>query len=399
VNSSLILDHVLESIVSGAVKISGATAGVICEVLPETRRSVVLASVGEDIVEMRRLFASADADLESPLFEAVKTKRQVYVPDTELMPPSLLRTELIRRGVLSAVCIPLLHSEEVVGGLIVRSSQKYMFSPDTIQSLSTFASQSVLAIVNARLFKALEERSGQLDLASRHKSQFLANMSHELRTPLNAIIGYSELLSEGMYGPLPERAGKVLERVLVNGRHLLSLINDVLDLSRIEAGEFKLAIGPYSPRSILEQVRATMTPIAERKGLILELNGPESPDVYRGDEVRITQVLMNLVGNALKFTDEGRVIVSVRREDRHLVYSVVDTGPGISLEDHERIFGEFQQVDSSTTKRVSGSGLGLAISRRISALHGGHIRVVSALGAGATFELVLPTDEVDEVGS
>jgi signal transduction histidine kinase len=215
-------------------------------------------------------------------------------------------------------------------------------------------------------------------------------MSHELRTPLNAILGYSELIVDGIYGPLPERMREVLERVDASGRHLLGLVNDVLDLSKIEAGQLVLVLADYSMKEIVETVMASLDALAIEKGLILAVElAPDLP-TGRGDQRRLLQVLLNLVGNAIKFTEEGGVGVEVAVTGPAFEVSVRDSGPGIAPADQERIFEEFQQADTSTTRPKGGTGLGLAIARRIVALHGGRLWVESVLGEGATFRFSVP---------
>ena len=215
-------------------------------------------------------------------------------------------------------------------------------------------------------------------------------MSHELRTPLNAILGYTELMADGVYGDIPERSGQVLERVQINGRHLLGLINDVLDLTKIEAGQLSLQVEDYNVSAVVEGVVGATASLARTKGLELRTQIECDIPQARGDERRVKQVLLNLVGNALKFTSEGFVEVSADVDDNRMILSVRDTGPGIAEEDQARIFEEFQQVDTSSTREKGGSGLGLAISKRIVELHGGTISVESAVGAGSTFRVTLP---------
>ncbi len=230
----------------------------------------------------------------------------------------------------------------------------------------------------------------QLETASRHKSQFLANMSHELRTPLNAILGYAELVQDGIYGEVPEKIHEILGHVQASGRHLLGLINDVLDLSKIEAGQLKLALADYSMREVVHAVFTTMEPLAVEKSLALNVGAPPALPTGRGDERRITQVLLNLVGNAIKFTEAGEVRIEATARAAAFEVAVTDTGPGIPDADQERIFEEFHQADSSTTKRKGGTGLGLAIAKRIVELHGGRIWVESQVGRGSTFRFTLP---------
>jgi len=260
----------------------------------------------------------------------------------------------------------------------------------TVELLHSFAAQAAVAVENARLFQEIQDKSQQLELASRHKSQFLANMSHELRTPMNAVLGYTDLILDGIFGDVPEAIRETLERVKSNGQHLLGLINDVLDLSRIEAGQLTLSLGDYAMGEIVHAVASAVESLAAGKKLALKAMVPIDLPPGRGDERRLTQVLMNLVGNAIKFTDAGQVSIEARVADGSFVVAVSDTGPGISEADQQRIFEEFQQVDSSSTRKKGGSGLGLAISKRIVELHGGRLWVESALGQGSTFYFTVP---------
>ena len=241
--------------------------------------------------------------------------------------------------------------------------------------MQTLASQSVLAIQNARLYREIADKSEQLALASAHKSQFLANMSHELRTPLNAILGYAELLVDGIYGVLPAKAQDVLERVQNNGKHLLALINDVLDLAKIEAGQLTLTLEDYSLPELVRAVVAATEPLAAAKGLKFVAKVADGLPLAHGDARRVSQVLLNLVGNAVKFTDAGEIEINASAEAGRFVLTVRDTGPGIAEGDHERIFGEFQQVDNANTRKRGGTGLGLAISKRMVEMQGGLISV------------------------
>jgi signal transduction histidine kinase len=237
---------------------------------------------------------------------------------------------------------------------------------------------------------ALKEKGNQLEILNRHKSQFLANKSHELRTPMNAILGYTELIQDRIYGEVPAPIQEVLGRIDKSGRHLLRLINDVLDLSKIDAGHLMLSLSDGSMKEIVYTVVSSMESLATEKGLGLTV--ALSPDLPAGrfDERRITQVLLNLVGNAIKFTEAGEVRVTVMVSDGAFNVSVSDTGPGISPATHETIFEEFQQGDTSSTRTKGGTGLGLTIAKRIVEMHGGRMWVESSLGSGATFFFTLP---------
>jgi signal transduction histidine kinase len=286
--------------------------------------------------------------------------------------------------------VPLVGPESVVGALVVRRKAPGEFPKQTTDLLQTFAAQSVLAIQNAHLFMEIGEKSHQLEVASQHKSQFLANMSHELRTPLNAILGYTELILDQIYGETPQKMHGVLERVQSNGKHLLGLINDVLDLSKIEAGQLVLSLADYSIKDVVNGVFSVVESLANAKKLALKVEVPPDLPRGRGDERRLTQVILNLVGNAIKFTDTGEVAIKAAAANGCYTVSVRDTGPGIAPADQAKIFEEFQQADSSVTKSKGGTGLGLSIARRIVELHGGKIRVESVVGKGATFIVSVP---------
>jgi signal transduction histidine kinase/HAMP domain-containing protein len=287
--------------------------------------------------------------------------------------------------------VPMIARGQTVGVLTADNKRSRELIDDrTVELLQIFASHAAVAIQNARLFQEIDEKGRQLEVASRHKSQFLANMSHELRTPLNAILGYTELILDHIYGEVPPKIRDVVERVDRSGRHLLGLINDVLDLSKIEAGALALSLGDYSMQDVVQTVATSVEPLAAEKALRLVQDVPRDLPIARGDERRLAQVLLNLVGNAIKFTEAGEVRITVRAEDDTFRVAVADTGPGIAPEHLERIFGEFQQVDASSTRKKGGTGLGLAIARRIIEMHGGRIQVESAVGTGSTFTFTVP---------
>jgi signal transduction histidine kinase len=263
--------------------------------------------------------------------------------------------------------------------------------PDTrIELLKTFATQSALAIQNARLFREIEDKSRQLDAASRHKSEFLADMSHELRAPLNAIIGFSEVLSERMFGEINDEQAEYLADILESGRHLLSLINDILDLSKIEAGRMEVEPPEFDLPGAIQNTLLLARERALRRGIALGCAIGEDIGRIHADERKVKQVRLNLLSNALKFTPEGgRIDVAARLRDAAVEVSVADTGVGIAAEDQAAVFEGFRQVGAAS-KKVEGTGLGLAISRKFVELHGGTIRVASELGAGSTFTIALP---------
>ena len=286
--------------------------------------------------------------------------------------------------------MPLLYEECLLGALAVNRSNPGDFALEVIALLKTFATQSALAIQNARLFREIEHKSRQLEVASQHKSEFLANMSHELRTPLNAIIGFSEVLSEQMFGTINDKQAEYLKDILESGRHLLSLINDILDLSKIEAGRMELEPSDFDLPGAIDNALILVRERANRHGITLAHTVDERLGSIRGDERKVKQVLLNLLSNALKFTPEGgRIDVRARVRNGAAEISVTDTGVGIAPEDQATVFEEFRQVGTAS-KKVEGTGLGLAISRKFIELHGGTIGVTSTPGAGSTFAFTLP---------
>jgi signal transduction histidine kinase len=390
VASSLDLTAVLATIVDRAVELAQADAGAIFAYDKSLRVFRLKEAHGLDraFVEEARTLSIPLA--ESLLGKAALERKPITIP--ELENADLHRIgELVRAaGFHSVLLLPLVGPEEILGALVVQRRAAGDFPPNTISLMQTFADQSVIAMHNAELFREVEERGRQLQIANEHKSQFFANMSHELRTPLNAVLGYAELLVDGLYGEMPPKAREVLERVQANGRHLLELINDVLDISKIEAGQLTLSMSDYSMRSIVESVVASTESLAKAKGLALTTEIADDLPIGHGDERRLTQVFLNIVGNAIKFTERGSVDIRARAVNGAFDIAVRDTGPGIAADDQSRIFDEFQQVDASNTRQKGGTGLGLAIARRFTEMHGGTISLSSELGVGSEFRVIVP---------
>jgi signal transduction histidine kinase len=321
---------------------------------------------------------------------ALAEGRVVHIADVKADPEYTLVEGQKLGDYRTALSVPMLREGVPIGVLTLTRSEVQPFTDKQIELVTTFADQAAIAIENVRLFDEIQEKSRLLEEASQHKSQFLANMSHELRTPLNAILGYTELMSDGAYGEPAEKMMAILKQLEANGKHLLGLINDVLDLSKIEAGQLVLELSDYCMQDIAQTVRSTLEPLAADKKLGFKVEvAPQMPS-GRGDGRRLTQVLINLVGNAIKFTDAGEVAIKAEANNGSFHVSVRDTGPGISSADQGRLFQEFQQADNAITRKKGGTGLGLAISKRIIEMHGGRIWVESQPGQGSTFTFTLP---------
>jgi GAF domain-containing protein len=322
----------------------------------------------------------------------------VQVPDI-VDDPDYDMGEVRQIGVRTLLGVPLLREGVSIGIMVLMRRTVQPFSDRQIELATTFADQAVIAIENVRLFDEIQDKSRQLEIASQHKSQFLANMSHELRTPLNAILGYTELILDSIYGEPSEKMREVLERLQANGKHLLGLINDVLDLSKIEAGQLTLSLADYSLKDIVHTVFTGVESLATGKKLALTTDVARNLPTGHGDGRRLAQVLLNLVGNAIKFTDKGEVAIKATALDGSFTVAVRDTGPGIAPSDQSKIFEEFQQADSSITRKKGGTGLGLSIAKRIIEMHGGRIWVESEIGKGSTFAFTIPTNVERQVTS
>ncbi len=391
-SSTLDLETVLTTIVSRAVQLSGVDGGVVFEYDNGTEEFVHRAATetGGALAEARR--ATLVRKGEGVVGRTAITLEPVQVPDiTE--PGAYVganRENLIESGIRAILAVPMVREGQLIGCLVVSRNRAGNFPAETVELLRTFATQSALAIQNARLFHEIADKSRQLEAASQHKSEFLANMSHELRTPLNAIIGFSEVLAQGMFGAINDKQTEYLHDILESGRHLLSLINDILDLSKIEAGRMDLELSEFDLPQAIQNALTLVRERALRRGIALHHVIDARVADIRADERKIKQVLLNLLSNAIKFTPEGgRIEVRAAPADGLVEVSVTDTGVGIAPEDQEAVFEEFRQVGTAD-KKAEGTGLGLTLSRKFIELHGGQIRVTSQVGVGSRFTFTLP---------
>jgi signal transduction histidine kinase/CheY-like chemotaxis protein len=397
VSSTLDLQTVLATIVTRAAELARTDGGAIYEYREATQDFHARASQGMAPEHLEAVRAAPINMGEGTLGAAAAARAPVQVADIqdEREPVAhQARNILVRLGYRSLVAVPLIHEERVLGGLVVWRREAGTFSGEVVNLLQTFAAQSALAIQNARLFREIEEKGRQLELASQHKSQFLANMSHELRTPLNAIIGLSEMLLEDARAAGVTDSVEPLERILRAGNHLLTLINEILDLSKIEAGKMELHLEDVAIPPLVEEVTATIRSLVEKNGNRLEVQCPPEIGSLRADATRLRQALINLLSNANKFTEGGAVALAVAREradGREWVrFAVTDTGIGMSPEQMAKLFEDFTEVDPAIRRRYGGTGLGLAISRRFCRMMGGDITVTSEAGKGSTFTIRLP---------
>jgi len=394
VSSTLDLEAVLATIVSHAVQLSGTDCGVIYE-FDETKQGFHLRAnhrMEAAVVEMLR---AAPIHLgEGATGRAATMRAPVQVSDISNereFTGARARPLLIRLGYRSALSVPLLREQQIMGALTVWRRQSGEFKPEVVNLLQTFATQSALAIQNARLFREIEDKSRQIEAANQHKSEFLANMSHELRTPLNAIIGFSEVLGEKLFGELNEKQAEYTDDILTSGRHLLSLINEILDLSKVEAGRMELELATFDLPLAIDNARTFVRERATKHGIILDVAVDERLGDIVGDERKIKQILLNLLSNAVKFTPEGgRIGIEARQVDGSVEIWVSDTGIGIAPEDQPKIFEEFRQVGSDYAHKSEGTGLGLTLAKKFVELHGGRIWVESEIGKGSKFTFTLP---------
>ena len=390
VSSSLNLTDVLNTIITQAVQLSGSHGGSIYkfdEDAREFRVETVCGTSPEAFDALRRARIGLD---DTFIGKAATLGRPLELMDLRDAPLDPHLSVLAESGWRSLVAVPMLREGRIIGAMVIRRHTPGRIPQEICDLLETFAGQSSLALINAQLYRQLERQSAALEVASRHKSEFLASMSHELRTPLNAIIGFSEVLLERMFGELNERQDDYLRDIWSSGKHLLELLNDILDLSKIEAGQMVLNRSEFAVRECLDYCLSMVRERALKQRILLSLEVDPQVGMLDADRLRIRQVVLNLLSNAVKFTPEGgRVGVRASLRDQDLVVEVVDTGPGVAVEDRQRIFDSFQQ-GARHPEQTEGTGLGLTLSKRILELHGGKIWVESETGKGSTFGFALP---------
>jgi signal transduction histidine kinase len=391
ISSTLELETVLQTIVERAVDLTGLDGGSIYEYdeAAEEFRLAAAVNISPDIADDIRKAPTRKGY--GALGRCAITLEPTEIPDTlDEGYHSARRELLIRSGYRALLAVPLLREGHLLGGLLVNRKAPGAFAPGVVELLKTFGAQSAMAIQNARLYREIAQKGEQLEAASRHKSHFLASMSHELRTPLNAILGFNEMIIDEVYGEVPPDVKQPLQHIQTSGKHLLRLINNVLDLAKIEAGRMELALADYSVQDAVGIVHSTLKPLAADKGLeFLATVAADIPLAY-GDSGRISQCLMNLAGNSLKFTKSGKVEMSVVQHDGMLRYSVTDTGIGIPPDKIGSLFTEFKQTDATIASEYGGTGLGLSITKKFIEMHGGRIWVESEPGKGSSFQFEVP---------
>ena len=390
IGSTLDLQTVLATIVGRATELAGADAGTIYEY--DVQREVFEPRASERLESeiVRELVATPIRKGQGVTGRLAEVLAPIQTADISVGERILVRELLVHSGYRALLAVPLVREGLLIGGLTVFRKTPGEYAANVVDLMQTFATQSALAIQNARLFREIDIKSRELEVASQHKSEFLASMSHELRTPLNAIIGFSDVLLQGMFGETNEKQTEYLRDILSSGQHLLSLINDILDLSKIEAGRMDLDVATFDLPSAIDDAMLLMRERASRRGIVLERRVDENLGTISADQRKVKQVLLNLLSNAVKFTLEGgRITVSAGLTSGAVAIAVTDTGIGIAPEDQEAVFEEFRQVGTSD-KKAEGTGLGLALCRKFVELHGGRISLSSEVGKGSTFTVTLP---------
>ena len=390
VSASLDLQDVLQTIVVHATELSGSDGGVIYEF--DEAAQVFRLRAGH---LLRPEFVASLMDAPPTLLDSIIGRAAVLgepqnITDSTAPTAPTSNTLAVAEGYRSILAVPIIRGKRVLGGIVLGRKAVGGYGEREVDLLRTFANGCTIAIEHARLFLEVARKNTALQLTSQHKSQFLANMSHELRTPMNAILGFTDLILDEIYGPLDLRMRKPVEQLQSNGQHLLGLINDVLDLSKIEAGRLELNLAEYNVDEIMEALQATVSPLARAKGLTFNVSAAGNIGNCYGDSKRLYQVLINLTGNAIKFTQHGGVDVAVTPADGDVHYMVHDTGVGIPPEELGSIFEEFGRGDPAVAKEFAGTGLGLTIAKRFVTMHGGRIWAESKFNTGSTFHVVVP---------
>jgi len=386
------LARVLDTVIAHATRLTEAENGFVYQVEGDVLAMRASFGARADVMrEWQREHPIKTDHTGSATGRAFAKRRTIHIPDVDADPTYTYADAKRLGGFRVLLAVPLISNALPIGVIALWRIDPRPFSPEQITLVETFADQAAIAIENARLFSEIQEKSRQLEVADRHKTEFLANMSHELRTPLNAIIGFSEVLLQKMFGELNEQQADYLRDILTSGQLLLSLINDILDLSKIEAGRMELELAPFSLPAAVSNAVTLMRERASGHRIRLAVETADDVDDVVADERKVKQVLVNLLSNAVKFTpDGGTVTVTTSRGEDEIRVAVHDTGIGIDPEDQARIFEEFQQSRRQTDQSREGTGLGLTLSRRFVELHGGRLTVESRPGRGSTFTFTLP---------
>jgi signal transduction histidine kinase len=385
------LQPVFDTIAANALALCRATTGWVYRFDGDLIHIAAAHGLRPEAVEVLREDYPMRPGRGAATARAILTRSIVYLPNIRDDDEYTLRDLAGAAAYLSVLSVPMLLEGDPIGAITVTGAEAGAFTERQVELLQTFAEQAVIAIQNAHLFREIREKSAQLEVANQHKSEFLANMSHELRTPLNAIIGFSEALGEQMFGELNAKQAEYMKDIHESGRHLLSLINDILDLSKIEAGRMELEVSTFHLPTALSNAITLVRERAQRHSIQLGVELDERLGEFTGDERKFKQIMLNLLSNAVKFTPEGgRVDVSARRNGSAIEVAVRDTGVGIAPEDQALVFEEFRQVGRDNLRKAEGTGLGLALTKRFVELHGGSIRLQSEPGAGSVFTVSLP---------
>ena len=384
------MQPVLEAIAERAARLCDASTASMYLIEGDVLRHLASKGPSPDPVSH---VESLPIDSQSISGRALLEGRSIQVPDMLAEEAAYPRSYVLaqRFGHRTVIVVPLYREGQTVGTILLRRDDVRPFAEREIELLRTFGDQAAIALENVRLFREIQDKSKQLEIANQHKSEFLANMSHELRTPLNAIIGFSEVLLERLFGELNDKQDDYLKDIHSSGRHLLNLINDILDLSKVEAGRMELEPATFDLPTAIGNAMALIRERAQKHAIALDVHIEPGLASVVADERKLKQILLNLLSNAVKFTpDDGRIEVRARCVGDDLEIAVEDTGIGIAASDHEAVFEEFRQVGRQYTSKHEGTGLGLALTRRFVELHGGTIRVDSEPGKGSVFTFVLP---------